>query len=179
MVLFSFEFTIISCEIISARTFKYLSKFQQDVIFIKFIHTLLGTSLNFTLTNRSTHPCILTRVSSACIRTWHFTIFTMIFCNSILLNALTNFSITHSTIITRNITRFLVTDGSSSIFVTFASWSWNIVYKINNTSSIILTSGIRFTKIILTTFTSKLLCACTIKLSSSFIVEAYSFILLV
>ena len=179
MVLFSFEFTKVPGETISARAFKYLLEFKHHVIFINFIHTVYETGLNFTLDNRSTRTSILTLASIACITTRYFTIFTVIFCNSILLTAFTSFTITYSIIMTRNTTRFLITDGSSSIFVTVASWSWNIVYKIDNTSSIILTSWIKFTWIILTAFTNKWLYASTIKLSSSFIVEAYSSILLI
>ena len=91
MVLFSFEFTKISCKTINARTLEYLLKFQHDVTFSKILYFLHETGLYFTLDNCGTSTTILTRSSSACITTRHLTPFTMIFCNSILLTALTSY----------------------------------------------------------------------------------------
>ena len=89
MVLFSFELTNISIETISARTFKILMKFQHDFTFRKILDNIYETGLNFTLDNYLTDTTIMTWTSSACITTRHFTTFSMIFCYSILLTALT------------------------------------------------------------------------------------------
>ena len=200
MVLFSFELTNISIETISARTFKILMKFQHDFTFRKILDNIYETGLNFTLDNYLTDTTIMTWTSSACITTRHFTTFSMIFCYSILLTALTTLQLSrtnvfqidfknvfniifkkswvcaYTTIITRYIIRTAkqqVAIWSISILWTVACYCFVTIYKIDKTSPIILT-WVKFTKIIFTAFTNKLLCACTTKLSSSFIVEACS-----
>ena len=147
-----------------------------DKTFIKLFYTLYETCLNFTLTNRSTHPCILTRASTAFITTRHFTTFAMIFCNSIFFNALTSITIAYIVIITRYTTSLQMADCAVMSFETFASWCWNIVNKIDNTSPSILTF-IKITSIGITSFTIISWSTSAIENAGFIIVRAYSFIL--
>ena len=178
MVLFSFKFTEITCVTINTGTFKCLLKFQHDVtslmLLLKNFFIVSETGLKFILDNFRTRTTILTWITIASSR--HITTFTVIFCNSIFLNAVTSITIAYTVIITRYTTSHQMAGCTVMRFETCASRCWNIVHKIDNTCPFVLTF-IKITSIGITAFTKISWCASATEFTGSFVVEACSIIL--